>query len=587
MPRLSTKHDSNHPSVAPAATGFSPGFAALGLEASLLATLDALGYEEPTPIQREAIPPLLAGRDLLGQAATGTGKTAAFTLPLLQRIAHGAKQRPAALILVPTRELAIQVGEAVQRYGKELRISVLAVYGGQAIGPQFHALKRGVDVIVATPGRALDHIRRQTLKLAHVQTVILDEGDEMLDMGFAEDLDAILEQTPANKQTALFSATMPQRIKSIAHRHLKNPVEITIAKEPVKAGATPRVQQTAYVVTRQYRGAALARVLDVAGPKSALVFCRTRVEVDEVTAMLNSRGHRAEAIHGGMSQPQRDRVMNAFRAGQTELLVATDVAARGLDIPSVSHVINYDLPSSAEVYVHRIGRTGRAGREGSAITILDPREQRLLRSIEQHTKAKVTVAPVPSATDLLAKRLERTRAAVQEAMQADDIEEFKGVVQAMAASGDATMIAAAAMKLIFRAQGGERVEEDIPTMPIRPPDPHRQAHRQAGFAVHRHRGAHAKPGERQPIGRPVRGGQEPGMARVFVGAGREAGIRPGDLVGAIANEAKINASVIGAIEIEERFSIVDVPTELAKGIVDVLSRSRIKGRKVPVRFFRD
>ncbi|MBI3355469.1 MAG: DEAD/DEAH box helicase [Nitrospirae bacterium] len=549
--------------------------------------MDALGYEEPTPIQREAIPPLLAGKDLLGQAATGTGKTAAFTLPLLQRIAHVAKQRPAALILVPTRELAIQVGEAVQRYGKELKISVLAVYGGQAIGPQFHALRRGVDVIVATPGRALDHIRRQTLKLAHVQTVILDEADEMLDMGFAEDLDAILEQTPATKQTALFSATMPQRIKSIAHRHLKNPVEITIAKEPVKLGATPRVQQTAYVVTRQYRGAALARVLDVAGPKSALVFCRTRVEVDEVTAMLNNRGHRAEAIHGGMSQPQRDRVMNAFRAGQTELLVATDVAARGLDIPHVSHVINYDLPSSAEVYVHRIGRTGRAGREGAAFTILDPREQHLLRSIEQHTKAKVTVAPVPSVTDLLAKRLERTRAAVQEAMRADDIEEFKEVVQAMAASGDTTMIAAAALKLIFRAQGGERVEEDIPAMPIRPSDPHRQGQRQAGFAEHCYRGAHAKPGERHPIGRPGRGGREPGMARVYIGAGREVGIRPGDLVGAIANEAKINASVIGAIEIEDRFSIVDVPTELAKGIVDVLSRSRIKGRKVPVRFFRD
>lgn len=410
------KIDPTHPPAAHTATGFSPGFAALGLEASLLASLETLGYEEPTPIQREAIPPLLAGRDLLGQAATGTGKTAAFTLPMLQRIAHSTRQRPSALILVPTRELAIQVSQAVQRYGKELRISVLAVYGGQAIAPQFHALKRGVDVVVATPGRALDHIRRQTLKLNHVQIVVLDEADEMLDMGFAEDLDAILVQTPATKQTALLSATMPPRIKSIAHRHLKDPVEITIAKEPVKAGAAPRVQQTVYVVTRPHRGATLARVLDMAGAKSVLVFCRTRLEVDEVTAMLNSRGYRAEAIHGGMSQVQRDRVMNAFRTGQTELLVATDVAARGLDIPHVSHVINYDLPSSAEVYVHRIGRTGRAGREGSAITILDPREQRLLRSIEQHTKAKVTVTPVPTVADLRSKRLERTRAAVQEAL---------------------------------------------------------------------------------------------------------------------------------------------------------------------------
>lgn len=581
------KHDTNHPPAPTAVHGFSPGFAALGLEARILTTLEALGYEEPTPIQREAIPPLLAGKDLLGQAATGTGKTAAFTLPLLQRIAHGAKQKPAALILVPTRELAIQVGEAVQRYGKELRTTVLAVYGGQAIGPQFHALRRGVDVIVATPGRALDHIRRQTLKLNQIQVVVLDEADEMLDMGFAEDLDAILEQTPAAKQTALFSATMPPRIRSIAHRHLKEPVEITIAKEPVKAGAAPRVQQTAYVVLRPHRGATLARVIDMAAPKSALVFCRTRVEVDEVTAMLNGRGHRAEAIHGGMGQSQRDRVMNAFRTGQTELLVATDVAARGLDIPHVSHVINYDLPSSAEVYVHRIGRTGRAGREGAAITILDPREQRLLRSIEQHTKAKVTVAPVPTVADLRAKRLERTRAAVQEAMETEDLDRFAGVVQSLAASGDPAKVAAAAVKLIFRAQGGERAEQEIPAIQHRPPETHRPMHRQAGYADDRYRGAQARSGEWQPVGRPGCGGREAGMARVYIGAGRDAGIRPGDLVGAIANEAKVNSSVIGAIEIEDRFSIVDVPEAMAKGIIEVLGRSRIKGRKVGVRLFRE
>ena len=581
------KHDT-HSSATPTATGFSPGFAALGLEASLLAALETLGYEEPTPIQREAVPALLAGRDLLGQAATGTGKTAAFALPLLQRIAHGAKQRPAALILVPTRELAIQVGEAVRTYGKELHISVLAVYGGQAIGPQFQALRRGVDVIVATPGRALDHIRRGTLKLQHVQMVILDEADEMLDMGFADDLEAILKETPATKQTALFSATMPPRIRTIAHRHLKNPAEITIAKEPVKAGAAPRVQQTAYIVTRQHRNAALARVLDMAAPKSALVFCRTRLEVDEVTSMLNSRGHRAEAIHGGMSQVQRDRVMQAFRSGQTELLVATDVAARGLDIPHVSHVINFDLPSSAEVYVHRIGRTGRAGREGMAITILDPREQRLLRSIELHTKAKVTVSPVPSVADLSAKRLERTQASVREALEADDLDRFVSVAQALADSADPIKVAAAAMKLIHRAQGGDRVEHDIPAMPTRAPEMPRGLHRPGPSQEERYRAPQARSGERPPAGRtPRREGAEPGMIRVYIGAGREVGIRPADLVGAIANEAKINSKAIGAIEIEERFSIVDVLTAMAKGIIEALSQSRIKGRKVPVRVFRD
>ncbi len=577
------KSDQTKPPDATAIHGFSPGFAALGLEARLLATLDQLGYEEPTPIQREAIPSMLAGKDVLGQAATGTGKTAAFTLPVLQRLSHGIKQRPAALVLVPTRELAIQVGEAAQRYGKELRITVLPVYGGQAMGPQIGALRRGVDVVVATPGRALDHIRRGTLQLAHVQVVVLDEADEMLDMGFAEDLDAILEQTPATKQTALFSATMPPRIKSIAHRHLKSPVEVTIAKEPVKAGTAPKVQQTAYLVSRPHRAAALARVLDMAGAKSALVFCRTRVEVDEVTVMLNNRGHRAEAIHGGMSQPQRDRVMQSFRSGQTELLVATDVAARGLDIPSVSHVINYELPVSAEVYVHRIGRTGRAGREGAAITILDPREQRLLRSIEQHTKAKVTVAPVPSVADLLAKRLERTRAAVQEAMQADDIEGYKSIVQAIASTGDLTSVAAAAMKLVFQAQGGDRAEVEIPAVPIRQPEPYRPMSRPG----EPYRGGQGGTGMRPPMGRPGRGPRAAGMARVYVGAGWSAGIRAGDLVGAIANEAKVNSNVIGGIEVLDRFSLVEVPEAMAAKIIDALSKTRVKGQKVPVRLFRE
>src|SRR3990167_4654452 len=360
------KHDTTHPRTTPLAKGFSPGFAALGLEASLLTTLEALGYEEPTSIQREAIPPMLAGKDLLGQAATGTGKTAAFTLPLLQRVARAARRQPAALILVPTRELAMQVTEAVQRYGKELRLTVLAIYGGQSIGPQLQALRRGVEIVVATPGRALDHIRRNTLQLKHLQIVVLDEADEMLDMGFAEDLDAILEQTPADRQTALFSATMPSRIAAIARRHLKNPVEIRIAREPVKAGAAPRVHQTAYLVARPHKVMALGRILDMTSPTSALVFCRTRLELDDLTGTLKGRGHRAEALHGGLNQAQRDRVMQSFRSGQTRLLVATDVAARGLDIPHVSHVVNFDVPSAPEVYVHRIGRTGRAGREGAA-----------------------------------------------------------------------------------------------------------------------------------------------------------------------------------------------------------------------------
>ena len=583
------KHDTTNPPAETAAKGFSPGFAALGLEAALLSTLDTLGYEEPTPIQSEAIPPFLAGRDLLGQAATGTGKTAAFTLPMLQRIAHSARRCPSALILVPTRELAMQVGEAVTRYGKELKITVLPVYGGQAIGPQLHALKRGVDVIVATPGRALDHIRRKTLQLKTIQMVVLDEADEMLDMGFADDLDAILEQVPKERQTALFSATMPPRIASIAKRHLKDPVEIKIAKEPLKAGAAPRVHQTAYIVTRPHKVAALARILDMEAPKSALVFCRTRIEVDELTAMLTSRGHKAEAIHGGMNQPQRDRVMNSFRSGQTELLVATDVAARGLDIPSVSHVVNYDLPTSSEVYVHRIGRTGRAGREGSAITVLDPREQRLLWNIEQLTKAKIVVTQVPTIADLRTKRLARTKSTIEEVLAAGDLDQFKAVVASLAEQGDPLEVAAAALKLVFRVQGGERKEYDIPAVSNRPPERPSMARRPMGDPRADPRGRAGAVMPREGQGRsfspPGRGGRTAGTAKLYIGAGREAGIRAGDLVGAIANEAGLNSNVIGVVEVMDHFSLVEVPEVLAREIIDTLSRTRIKGQKVAVRLF--
>jgi ATP-dependent RNA helicase DeaD len=580
------KHDTTRPPTTPTAKGFSPGFAELGLEASLLTTLETLGYEEPTPIQREAIPPLLAGRDLLGQAATGTGKTAAFTLPLLQRIAHSARRHPSALILVPTRELAMQVSKAVQSYGKELRIAVLAVYGGQAIGPQLHALRRGVDVVVATPGRALDHIRRNTLQLKHLQIVVLDEADEMLDMGFAEDLDAILEQTPAERQTALFSATMPPRIASIARRHLKEPVEIRIAREPVQAGAAPRVHQIAYLVARPHKVAALARILEMSSPKSALVFCRTRLEVDELTSMLNGRGYRAEALHGGMNQAQRDRVMNAFRSGQSELLVATDVAARGLDIPHVSHVMNYDVPSAPEVYVHRIGRTGRAGREGAAVTILEPREQRLLRNIEQLTKSRIQVATVPTVADLRKKRLERTRTAIQEVLAAGDLDRFRVVVASLAEKFDPADVAAAAVKLAHQSHGGERADEEIPALPARGEEAHRPPRPTLDSTARTH-GGKARGEAERPFGKPGRAGRSAGMAKLYIGAGRTAGIRPGDLVGAIANEAGLKSTMIGAIEVADRFSLVEVPEELAQEIIGKLGRTRVKGQKVPVRLYRE
>ncbi|MEC4681767.1 MAG: DEAD/DEAH box helicase [Nitrospirota bacterium] len=568
--------------------GFSPGFASLGLEAALLTTLETLGYEEPTPIQQEAIPPLLAGRDLLGRAGTGTGKTAAFTLPLLQRLAHSTRQpNPSVLILVPTRELAMQVCEAVERYGKEQRVAILAVYGGQAIRPQLLALKRGVDVVVATPGRALDHIRRKTLQLKDLQIVVLDEADEMLNMGFAEDLEAILQQTPKVRQTALFSATMPSRIASIGRRHLQDPVEIQIVKETVKAGVAPRVHQMAYLVARQYKVAALARILDMASPKSTLVFCRTRLEVDELTSMLNSRGYRGEGLHGGMNQAQRDRVMQAFRSRKTELLVATDVAARGLDIPHVSHVMNYDVPSSPESYVHRIGRTGRAGRAGEAITLVEPRERWLMQNIERLTKSKVEMATLPTVADLQAKRLERIGASIQEILTANKFDRFRIMVNRLTEKFDPADVAAAAIQLASGSKDGEPREEEIPAIQDRVRETSQRSRRPRLESPDRPRGV--KPGRDlgRPVGRRDRAGRATGMVSLHVGAGRTAGIRPGDLVGAIVNEAGLNSNVIGPIKIADQFSLVQVPDELAKGIIKAISRTRIKGKKVTVRLYRE
>jgi ATP-dependent RNA helicase DeaD len=573
--------------------GFSPDFASLGLEAALLTTLETLGYEEPTPIQREAIPPLLNGRDLIGRAATGTGKTAAFTLPLLQRLAHLAPQaHPSALILVPTRELAMQVCEAVERYGKQQRIAILAVYGGAAIRPQLVALKRGVNVVVATPGRALDHIRRKTLQLQDLQIVVLDEADEMLNMGFAEDLDAILQQTPKGRQTALFSATMPPRIAAIARRHLQNPVEIQILKEPVKAGVAPLVHQTAYLVSRPHKVAALARILDMVRPKSTLVFCRTRLEVDELTSMLNGRGYRGEGLHGGMNQAQRDRVMASFRSGKTELLVATDVAARGLDISHVSHVMNYDVPTSPEGYIHRIGRTGRAGRAGEAITLVEPRERWLLQNIERLTNSTIHMATLPTVADLQAKRLERIGVSIQEILAGNKFERFRNVVTTLTEKFDPADVAAAAILLASGSNDGERTEEEIPALRDRTqetasqPQPRRPRREPPSWSQGSKPGG--SPG--RPVGRrerPVRSGQSTNMATLHFSAGKNASIRPGDFVGAIANEAGLNSNVIGPIKISDDFSLVKVPEELAQSIMQVLGRTRIKGKKVKVRLYQE
>ena len=557
------------------------GFAALGLDPSIVSALTVLGYEEPTPIQTETIPALIAGKDVLGQAATGTGKTAAFSLPILQRL-HESHRKPGsapyALILAPTRELAMQVAEAIHKYGKAMGVSVLPVYGGAAMTQQLKALKRGVDIVVATPGRALDHIRRKSLQLGSVRTVVLDEADEMLDMGFAEDLEAILSETPADRQTALFSATIAPRIAAIANKHLKNPVRVTIARDKTKAGSVPRVRQMAYIVPRVHKMTTLGRVLDMESPRSALVFCRTRTEVDQVAETLNSRGYRAEALHGGMSQEQRDRVMKKFRANTADLLIATDVAARGLDIGQLSHVFNYDVPTSPDAYVHRIGRTGRAGREGVAVTLAEPREHRFLRNIENITKQKIEIATVPTVADMRVRRVELTRATLQEILIGDQLDEYRGVVESLADGDyDVMDIAAAAVKMAHEASGNDKheTEEEIPVQrppAQRPSVPHDRPKRE-GKPPRTVAGTKRKPGWE--------------VAKIYIGAGRKAKIRPGDIVGAIANELQLDADVIGAIEIYDRFSLVEVPDEIADDIVDTLRATHIKGKRVPIRRDKD
>src|SRR5215467_2223871 len=523
------------------------GFADLALVPELRHALSGLGYEEPTPIQRAAIPPLLEGRDLVGQAATGTGKTAAFALPVLQRILReGGQAEPLALVLVPTRELAVQVSEAMHRYGRHIGARVLPIYGGQPIGRQLRALDRGADVVVVTPGRALDHITRGTLSLRGLKMVVLDEADEMLDMGFAEDIEAILGDTPENRQTALFSATMPPRIDGMVRRHLRDPVRAELGRQ----ASAP---------------ADLGRVLDLEAPTAAFVFCRTRDDVDRLTETLNGRGYRAEALHGGMDQQQRDRVMSRLRGGSIDLLVATDVAARGLDIDQLTHVVNYDVPSAPELYVHRIGRVGRAGREGTAITLVGPREHRMLKTIERATGQPIAVKKLPTVADLRTRRLELTRAALRESLMEDDLETFRAVVEPLCEEFDLFEVALAAAKLAHETSGTVGEEEELPEVDLRSPNGRRDRRKATG--------------RDQQRGRPATAG----TTRLFVGTGRASGVRPQDLVGAITGESHVSGRDIGAIEIADRFSLVEVPESAADDIVAALRQVSIRGRRATVR----
>ncbi|WP_298407045.1 DEAD/DEAH box helicase [uncultured Chloroflexus sp.] len=535
-------------------------FAELGLSDALIATLSGLGYDEPTPIQAQTIPLLLAGRDVIAQAQTGTGKTAAFALPIIERVTDDLTVQ--ALVLAPTRELAIQVAEAIHRYGRHRALRVLPIYGGQPIERQLRGLAQGVQVVVGTPGRVLDHLRRGSLRFDHLRMVVLDEADEMLDMGFAEELEAILQLVPAERQTALFSATLPPAVQNLTLRYTRQPVRVSIAGEQL---AAPRIRQIYYEVLARDKLDALCRVLDAEMPQLAIVFCRTRQEADDIGERLQGRGYAAESLHGDLSQAVRDRVMRRFRDGQLDVLVATDVAARGLDIAEVSHVINYDVPTDPESYVHRIGRTGRAGRDGVAITFITPRERRMLQTIERVTRTRIERRAMPTLADVAARRRAALRDQLREVVATSDLDSYTALVDELAATHDLRTLAAAAIKLLLN----EAETEQVDTITRLDPEPAERAGR-AERASRAKRGDTAERSHRS----------ETGMARIQINLGRNDQVRPADIVGAIANEAGVPGRSIGAIEVRARVSFVEVPRRTARQVLQALNRTSLRGQRI-------
>ncbi len=557
-------------------------FEELGLSEPTLKAIKELGYEEPTPVQAQTIRLMLAGSDAIAQAQTGTGKTAAFALPIIEQLEHSRRKGrpPQALVMTPTRELAVQVAEAFHSYGKFHRIIALPVYGGQPIERQLRALQRGVEVIVGTPGRLLDHIRRHTLDLSEVRTVVLDEADEMLDMGFIEDIEAILDETPVERQTALFSATIPNPIARLAAKYMRDPQRVTIQAE---AMTVPQVRQVFYEVGGRDKSEVLARILDYEQPSAAIIFCRTKREVDALGERLIARALPAETLHGDLSQVQRDRVMQRFRSGQVEILVATDVAARGLDVEHVSHVINYDIPQDPESYVHRIGRTGRAGRTGCAITLVTSRERRHMQFIKRVTGAPVQRQRLPTIADVMGRRRETFKETLREAIEQGGLEPYEVMAESLGEEYSPTELAAAAFKLLLGATPGEEEEDELAAR--EPEDrPYRERERERRGDGRRDREGRGDRRQRAPRGeKPPRGrgfGPEQGMMRLFLDVGREDGVRPADIVGAIAGEANIPGRSIGSIDIYDRFTFVEVPEREANNVMKALGKATIRGKRV-------
>jgi ATP-dependent RNA helicase DeaD len=539
-------------------------FVDLNLRPELMQAVNALGFIEPTPIQAALIPVMLTGADVIGQAQTGTGKTAAFALPILNNLEPG-ERHVQALVLCPTRELALQVAGAITDFGKVQDVRVLAVYGGQPYGPQISRLNRGVDVVVGTPGRLIDLLERNALNISQVRTVVLDEADEMLSMGFVEDIETILAETPEDRQTALFSATLPAPIRRLASRYMNSPQSILIQRSQVTLES---IEQRYYLVNQADKMAALTRLFEIEPPTSALIFVRTRVGTGELATELARRGFPAESLNGDLSQEARERTLNRFRKNQVKVLVATDVAARGLDIDDISHVFNYDLPDDPEIYIHRIGRTGRAGKTGVAISMVTPREKRLLRQIESLIRQPLTKSTLPTEEDIRNHREEELLENIKVWLVRARYHREREMVARLVEEGhDPLEIAAAALKL---ARSDEKQRPVAAVSEVQ----ETVTRRYEKGGNHPQRARYA---DRETIS------HEPGMVRLNLNLGRINGIRPNDVVGTIAFHADIPGHTIGKIHIQDKFTLVDVPEKFAAQVLAKNGNYRIRQQLVNIK----
>lgn len=527
-------------------------FEELGLSEQILKAITEMGFEEASPIQAQAIPVQLQGTDIIGQAQTGTGKTAAFGIPLLEKIDPKNKKLQ-AIVLCPTRELAIQVAEEIRKLAKYMHgIKVLPIYGGQDIVKQIRSLKAGTQIIIGTPGRVMDHMRRKTIKFENVETVVLDEADEMLNMGFVEDIETILKEVPEERQTILFSATMAAEIQKIAQNFQKDPVIVRVLKKEL---TVPKIEQYYYMVKPKDKLEVLSRLLDMYNPKLSLVFCNTKRQVDELVDGLQGRGYFAEGLHGDLKQSQRDRVMHGFRNGKTEILVATDVAARGIDVDDVEAVFNYDIPQDDEYYVHRVGRTGRAGRNGLAFNFVVGREIYKLKDIQRYCKTKIHEHPIPSINDVSRIKMDTVLADMDRIIEEGGLEKYVQAIEKKINEEEYSSLelAAAFLKTMIGDEG-EEIES-----PVFAPSTERKS---SG------RGRGNGSGNRS----------SEGMARLFINIGKNQNVRPGDVLGAIAGESGIAGKLIGSIDMYDKYTFVDVPKEYASDICTAMKNCKIKGK---------